>query len=189
MDVKKMLFRKSVTFLILLSAILIVSVGALVYYSIIMQPSVTINAAPVRFASGGSDWPTGSALGDNGTWVRLAFKAYPNATLIYEDPVNISNTDTASHQFRLRHISITPATGNQQVSNFTAINFVIKNNAGTVQGAFNYTTTGDTWNTPSTTSWFTLPASTKWILYVETKGTAKANLNIAANIQIAVDSQ
>jgi len=189
MDAKKTPFMKSAAILILLSVILIASVGAVVYYSMIMQPTITINAAPVRFASGGSDWPTGSVLGDNGTWVKLAFKAYPNATLVYEDPVNVTNTDSLSHQFRLRHVSITPASGNQQVSNFTAVNFVVKSNAGAVQGSFNYTTTSDTWNTPSTTSWFTLPASTKWIIYVETKGTAKANLNIAANIQIAVDSQ
>jgi len=167
---------------------LVATVGAIAYYSMTMQPSITVNAAPVRFASGG-DWTSGSLLGDNGTWVRLAFKAYPNATFIYEDPLNLTNVDTSSHQFRLRHVSITPATGNQQVSNFTAINFVVKNNAGTVQGSFNYTTTIDTWNTPSTTTWFTLPASAKWIIYVETKGAAKANLNVAASIQIAVSTQ
>jgi hypothetical protein len=188
MNEKKIRYR-SLTLLLLLSAILVGAVGAVVYYSMIMQPTVTINAAPVRFASGGSDWPTGSALGNNGTWVRLAFKAYPNATLIYEDPLNVSNTDTASHQFRLRHVSITPASGNVQVSNFTAVNFVVKNNAGAVQGTFNSTTTSNTWNTPSTTSWFTLPASTKWIIYVETKGAANAKLNTAASMQIAVDSQ
>jgi hypothetical protein len=188
MGATKIRFKKSLAFLILLSTVLVASVGAIVYYSMIMEPSVTINAAPVRFASGG-DWPSGSALGNNGTWARLAFKAYPNATMIYEDPLNISNTDTASHQFRLRHVSITPASGNPQVSNFTAFNFVVKDKTGVVQGSFNYTRTGNNWNTPSTTSWFTLPASTQWILYLETKGAANAKLNIAASLQIAVSSQ
>lgn len=188
MNITKIPLSKSAAILILSSVMLAAGVGAIAYYSMMMQPTITVNAAPVQFASGG-DWPTGSALGENGTWVRLAFKAYPNATFVYEDPLNITNVDASSHQFRLRHVSITPSSGNQQVSNFTAINFVVKNNAGAVQASFNYTTNSDTWNTPSTTSWFTLPASTQWIIYVETKGTAKANLNVATSIEIAVDSQ
>jgi hypothetical protein len=152
-----------------------------------MQPDVTITPATIRFAQGGADWPTGSTLGANSTWVRLALKAYPNATLVYDKPLNISNTDTSSHTFRLRHVSITPASGNAQVSNFTFIRFVVKNVAGVSQASFNYTTSSDTWTTPSTTSYLTLPASTLWAIYVETKAAAYANTNIVANIQIAVD--
>jgi hypothetical protein len=84
-------------------------------------------------------------------------------------------------------VSITPLTGNQQVSNFTFIKFVVKNTVGASEASFNYTTSGDTWNTPSTTSYLTLPANTQWILYIETKATANANTNIVAGIQIAVD--
>jgi hypothetical protein len=185
---KGLLLRKRTAIIALVLALtLVATVTAAVYYSLMMQPYVTINAAPVRFVSGG-DWSAAAgSLGDNGTYVRLALKAYPNATMIYEDPLNVSNTDTSSRQFRLRHITISPASGAVSVSNFTAINFVVKNAAGTKQGSFNYTTTGDTWNTPATTSYFTVPASTMWILYVETKGAPKANLNVAASIEIAVD--
>ena len=193
MDTKKILSSKSVKLLALLLTLLITSVSALVYYSMLMQPSVTIYAAPVRFAEG-DDWlaTVGSTLGNNATWVNLGLKAYPNATLIYEDPLNISNTDASNtYQFRLRHMSITPASGSAQVSNFTFINFVVKNKAGVVQGDFNYTTGGtDTWSTPGTTGWFgPVPVSTQWIIYVETRGAASANLGIAVNIQIAVESQ
>jgi len=186
MEVKKTLSSKSMIFLILLLTLLIASVGAAVYYSMIMQPQVTVSGAKIIFVAG-ADYPSGSAMGTNSTWVRLALKAYPNATLIYDKPLNVSNTDSASHQFRLRHVSISPASGNVQVSNFTFINFVVKNTAGTSQGSFNYTTSGDTWTTPSTTSYFTLPASTQWVIYVETKAKAGANTNIVANIEISVD--
>lgn len=166
-------------------AALIATASAAVYYTEIMQPSVTITSATVVFVAG-TDYPAGSTLGSNSTWVSLALKAYPNATLTYDQPLNISNIDSASHTFRLRNISITPASGTSSVSNFTAINFVVENTTGFAQASFNYTTTGTTWNTPTTTSYLTLPANTQWIVYVQTQAAASANA-VTANLQIAVD--
>lgn len=189
MEIKSLLYRKEMKIItLLLTSLLIASASAAVYYSIIAQPSVTVSVGSIIFASG-ADWPTGSAMGTNSTWVRLALKAYPNATLTYDKPLNVSNTTGSNHQFRLRHVSITPASGNSQVSNFTFVNFVVKNTAGATQATFNYATTGDTWSTPATTAYLTLPANTQWIIYVETKAAAGANSNIAANIQIALDVQ
>ncbi len=190
MNLKRISSKKSITLLaLILASILISTASAAVYYSMIAQPAVTITTAPVVFVSG-NDWPTGSTLGSNGTWVSLALKAYPNVTLAYDQPLNLSNTDSSSHTFRLRHVSITPVSGNSQVSNFTSINFVVENTAGTAQASFNYTTGGTTtWTTPSTTSYLTLPASTQWIIYVSTVATAGANSGITASIEISVDVQ
>ncbi len=188
MNLRRVMSTKSVKFIILVvMAALIATASAAVYYSVIMQPSVTITTATVVFVSG-NDWPSGSVLGSNSTWVSLALKAYPNATLTYDQPLNISNTDSASHTFRLRHISITPASGTSSVANFTAINFVVENTAGVAQASFSYNTTGTTWNTPSNTAYLTLPASTQWIIYVQTQAAASANA-VTANLQIAVDVQ
>ncbi len=185
---KKFLRKQTLLAALLLASALVVTAIAAVYYSLTMQPDVSITPATIIFVQG-ADWPSTSVMGTNSTWVRLALKAYPNATLVHEKPLNISNTDGSnSHQFRMRHVSITPATGNQ-VSNFTFIRFVIKNTVGTSQASFNYTTTGDTWNIPPTTSYLTLPANTQWTVYVETKATAGANGNIVANINIAIDVQ
>jgi hypothetical protein len=187
-NLRRVMSTKSFKFIILaVMAALIATASAAVYYSEIMQPSVTITGATIVFASG-NDFPAGSTLGSNSTWVSLALKAYPNATLTYDQPLNISNTDSASHTFRLRHVSITPASGTSSVSNFTAINFVVENTAGVAQASFNYTTTGTTWNTPTTTSYMTLPANTQWILYVQTQAAASANA-VTANLQISVDVQ
>ena len=181
--------KRPVIVTLVLASVLIATAVAAVYYSLTMQPDVTITPATIGFAQG-ADWPTGSTLGANSTWVRLALKAYPNATLVYDQPLNISNSDGSnSHQFRLRHVTISPADGNQQVSNFTFIRFVVKDVAGVSQASFNYTTSGDTWTTPSTTSYLTVPASTEWVIYVETRAAAYANTNIVANIQVAVDVQ
>jgi len=171
---------------LLLTSMLIATASAAVYYSMIMQPVVTITGAVIVFAQG-DDWPSGSTMGTNNTWVSLALNAYPNATLTYEEPLNVSNTDSADHSFRLRHVSITPPNGNPDVGNFTFINFVVKNAAGNSQASFNYTRTGNNWNTPSTTSYMILPANTQWIIYVETKAAAGAAEDIAASIVIAVD--
>lgn len=186
MNLGKAMSTKSLKFIILVAmAVLIASASAAVYYSTIMQPSVAITNATIAFAQG-SDWPSGSTMGSNSTWVSLALKAYPNATLTYDQPLNISNTDTASHTFRLRHVSITPSSGQSSVGNFTFFNFVVENAAGVAQASFNYTTTGNTWNTPPSTDYLTLPASTQWIIYVETKAAAGAN-TVTANLEIAVD--
>jgi hypothetical protein len=186
-NIRKVHFpKKSLKVLILLlSSLLIASASAAVYYSMIMQPSVTVTGATIVFVLG-NDAPTGSALGSNSTWANLALKAYPNATLTYDQALNISNTDTSSHTFRLRHILISPASGNSVVGNFTFFNFVVENTAGISQASFNYTTTGTTWNIPSTTSYLTLPASTQWIIYVQTLAAPGANA-VTANLQIAVD--
>jgi hypothetical protein len=192
MNLKNIRFpKKSVKLLILLlSSLLIASASAAVYYSMIMQPSVTITNATVMFLQG-NDWPAGSNLGANSTWVSLALNAYPNATLTYDQPLNISNTDTSPHNFRLRHVSITPASGTASVSNFTAINFIVENTAGVAQANFYYNTTGTTWNTPSTTGYMSLPASTKWIISVQTTALAGANCTslYTANLVISVDVQ
>jgi hypothetical protein len=184
----KINYRKNLKFVTLLaSALLIASASAAVYYTINMQSSVAITSAPIKFVEG-SDWPYGSSMGANGTWVSLALKAYPNATLTYEQPLNISNVDPSkSHNFTISHVSITPDSGSADVGNFTFINFVIKDAAGNVQATFNYTTTGNSWNTPSPTSKLTLPANTQWTVYVETKAAAGALDGIEAHITMAVN--
>jgi len=190
-NVKKALSSKTVKLLtLLLTSMLIASASAAVYYSISMEPQVTTEQVVVQFAEG-SDWSkVAGSIGTDKTWCSLSLKAYSNATLTYEQPLNISNTDGSnSHQFRLRHVSITPSSGSASVSNFTFINFVVKNAAGVSQASFNYTTTGDNWNTPATTSYMTLPANTEWIIYIETKAAAGATEDIVASIVIAVDVQ
>jgi len=187
LKIKNIKITKSARFLVLLLLSLMVGIAnAAIFYSMVMQPVVSITAAKVVFVSG-NDFPTGSALGSNSTYVSLALKAYPNVTLTYEQPLNISNTDTANHTFRLRHVSITPANGDSQVGNFTFINFVVQNTAGVAQGSFNYTTASLNWGTPSTMSPMTLPPNTQWIIYIETKAVAGASDTATASLQIAVD--
>ena len=187
MKFKNVKITKSARFLVLLLLSLMVGVAnAAIFYSMVMQPVVSITAAKVFFVSG-SDFPAGSALGTNSTYVSLALKAYPNVTLTYEQPLNISNADTVSHTFRLRHVSITPANGGVEVGNFTFINFVVQNTAGVAQASFNYTTEGNNWITPSATTDMTLDQNTQWIIYIETKAVGGASDTATASMQIAVD--
>lgn len=187
MKIKNIKITKSARFLVLLLLSLMVGIAnAAIFYSMVMQPVVSVTAAKVFFVSG-TDWPGGSALGTNSTYVSLALKAYPNVTLTYEQPLNISNADTASHTFRLRHVSITPTNGSAEVGNFTFINFVVQNAAGVAQASFNYTTQSNNWITPSATTYMTLDQNTQWIIYIETKAVAGASDAATATIQIAVD--
>ena len=75
MELRKIVSRKAIKLLtLLLTAMLIATASAAVYYSMITQPAVTVSSAPVIFVSG-SDWPSGSSLGTNATWASLALKA------------------------------------------------------------------------------------------------------------------
>jgi len=179
---------KSTRFLLLLMLSIVIGLAnAAIFYSLTFSSTVSITDPTVIFVQG-DDFPSGSDIGDNSSTAYLALAAYPNITLTYEEPLNISNTDIAGHLFRLRHIAISPANGTADVGNFSYICFTILDAGGSSQGVFNYTTTGNDWITPATTSDMTLPASTQWILYVETKAAASAN-DVAASITIAVDVQ
>jgi hypothetical protein len=175
---------------LLLTSMFIASASAAVYFSISMEPTVTIKQAVVQFAQG-SDWSkVAGSMGTNNTWCSLSLKAYPNATLTYEQPLNISNTAGTSKSIKLRHVSISPASSDASVSNFTFIKFVLMDASGNPVsgGSFNYTTSGDTWNLPSM-EYKTITATTKWTVRIETKAAAGATKDIAASIVIAVDVQ
>jgi len=187
MEIKKVLFRKEMKLVtLLLTSLLIASASAAVYYSLTWQPRVTTTALSVQFSTG-DDTPAGSTV--NPSWARLLLKSYPNATLTYDEPLNITNSDTAAHSMRLRHVTITPANGNADVGNFTRIKFYLIAQNGTQITTFEYTTTGNNWNTPATTSYYSVPASQKWVLKAETLSPATASTSIQANIQISLDVQ
>ena len=186
MEIREILSSKSMKFLtLLLTSMLIASASAAVYYSLTWQPRVTVQSAPAVGFTNGDDTPAGSTV--NSAWARLLFKSYPNTTLTYDEGMNITNNDVSSHQIRLRHLSISPANGAAAVSNFTTIRFTLIAQDGTTVTTFEYTTTGDNWNTPSTTSYYTIPASQEWTLKVETLSPAAATATTEANLQIALD--
>ncbi|RLI10628.1 hypothetical protein DRO42_00525 [Candidatus Bathyarchaeota archaeon] len=187
----QLLSKRSVKLLFLLfTAIVISTASTTVYYALLSSSSVTTAEAVVHFTAGGDSTAAGYSAGTNETYAQLtSLKAYPNVTLTYEQAMNVTNTDTSSHQIRLRHVSISPSSGDSSVGNFTQIDFKLVDKSGTVQATLTYTTTGDTWNTPSPTSYVSIPASTQWAIRVETKAVAGAKKSIACSIEIAVDVQ
>ncbi|UCD96675.1 MAG: hypothetical protein JSV35_01080 [Candidatus Bathyarchaeota archaeon] len=182
----RMFNRSTKMFILTLLSVAIVSVSALTYFSLEMQSVVSVTGAAVEFSQG-DDWDGAWTLGTNNTWCDIAPSAYPNATLTYDEPVNLTNSGAAV-QIRLRTISITPASGQPQVSNFTFINFVLHDETGAIQGSLNFTTTGDTWSTPSM-SFQTMDASDEWYISIQTKAAAGATGSTSVNIKIAVDVQ
>lgn len=179
--------RKSVKLgMLLISALLIATTSTNVYYGILQGSTIGIVEAKVHFTSGDDSTAAGYSPGLNETYCALSLNAYPNVTLTYEQAVNITNTDAAPHDIRLRHVTVTPASGSDDVGNFTQIDFKLVDVSGTVQRTLTYTTTGTTWNTPSPTAYITLPASTEWTIQVETKAAAGAK-TVNCYIEIAID--
>jgi hypothetical protein len=180
--------RKSIKLgLLLISALLIATTSTNVYYGLLSESSVGIVEAKVHFKAGEDSTAAGYTPGANETYCRLSLNAYANVTLYYEQAVNITNTDTAAHDIRLRHVTISPTSGDVSVGNFTQIDFRIVDKIGNVLSTLTYDTTGDTWNVPGApTAYATLPASTEWTIQVETRAAPGAN-KVSCWIEIAID--
>lgn len=188
MELKDTLHGKPVKFLaLLLTATLVATVSATAYYSLTMQPKVTVSALLIRFDSA-PDEPEGSTVYD--AWCRLTAKSYPNTTTIYEKAVYIENLDTGNaHSFGLRHVSITPTNGTSEVGNWTSIRFLIYNSSGYVF-SFNYTVSGNNWILePSSgeTSYYSVPQSASWWIRLETRSKEDATVGKVCNIEMYVD--
>jgi hypothetical protein len=190
-EIKKMLVRKKALFITLLLASTIVATAiAAVYYSLLMESRASTNATDVKFVAGG-DSTTAGATGysTNGTYVMLgSIKAYPNATLTYEQAINVSNTG-AAHQFRLSHSSIT--NGTSAVSHFYSISFwLVAPNGTTTSTEFKYlNANGDNnWDNPvPTMNYINILASETWAVKVVTRAKAGAWNNQVATIAMYLD--
>ncbi len=186
MDLRKISGKKSLKLLLLLvTSMIITTASATVYYGLTMEPRVTVTGLTVTFTSG-DDTPAGSTVQDE--WCRLLLKSYPNATLTYDQAVNLTNTDGSNaHSVRLRHISITPDGSSYVGGNFTSIKFYLLNAAGTEQTSFAYTNNGTHWTTPPTTGYYSIPAGNEWTIKAETLSSSGATVGTDCDIQIAVD--
>jgi len=196
MNLEKIWRSKSLKLLtLLLTSTLIATASAAVYYSLYMQTGATTSESPVKFVQG-SDWgQVAGAWGVNGTWCVLSIKAYPNATLTYEEPLNLSNTVGSNKTFRLTYQpSQSNLVNGWSAANWTFINFTIIDAGGTPVsgGDFNFYTNGTgastTWQTPSMND-LTIPSMTQWTIKIETKAAEGAWDNQAVKIVITVDVQ
>jgi len=180
---------RSTRFLLLLMLSIVIGLAnAAIFYSLAFSSTVSITNPTVIFVQG-EDGSGVVSIGSNSSTASLTLAAYPNITLTYEQPLNISNTDAASHDFRFRHLTISPANGTADVGNFSYICFTILDASGISQATFNYTTSGNDWITPATMDPYeTLPANTQWVVYIETMAAASAQ-DVSASITIAVDVQ
>jgi hypothetical protein len=195
MELRKIASKKPLKLLtLLLTSMLIATASAAVYYSLYMQTGATISQAAVKFVQGG-DWSNvAGTMGQNGTWCVLSIKAYPNATLTYDEPLNLSETSGSNKDFHLTYQASQSSLPNGwSAANWTFINFTIMDASGSPVsgGGFDFYTTGTnastTWQTPTMGSDLTIPANTKWTIKIETKAAEGAWLNQVVTIVITVD--
>ena len=183
----KILSKKPVKIVtLLLTAMLIASASAAVYYSLSMESEITVGTTWVKFVQAG-DTPATATVDDS--FCSLPLTTYPNASVTYEHAVGLNNTDGSNpHGVRLRHSSITPDS-DPDVGNFTSITFYLLDASNTTQTTFEYNQTSNTWNTPSTTGYYSIPAGTEWFIKVETVSPAGAQSGVSCTIVIAIDVQ
>jgi hypothetical protein len=186
MNVNSLKNKKSLKIVTLLvSALLIATVSADVYYSLSMTSTISVAANDVYFKSGTDSTAAGATLGaDNTTVSFTGLKAYPNATTTYSQAVIIRNNATSgTTNIRLRPVSLTG-----DAADFVFVNFTLVDPSLASQGSLNYTSSGGSWTTPSETSFVPISASTEWSVKIETMAAAGATSG-SATIVIAVDVQ
>ena len=169
--------------IILLISIAIIPASALVYYAMISSSSATMKAAPVHFTAG-NDSSGILALGANQTYAMLTLDAYPNVTLYYEQAVNI--TAEADKEIRLRPVSISP-NNDPSVGNITMVVFRLTKADSTEAGVLTYTTTGNMWSVPASTSYVSITSGETWAMKIEITGAAGALGGVSTDISIAID--
>ena len=184
MKIEKIKLVKSLKMaLLLVSSLLIATASAYIYSTLTMQSQITISAL-VHFTSG-SDTTSESTV--QNTYCSLQLSCYPNATTTYQEAVNISNTDSAAHEIKLRHVSIS-GNGTSDVGNFTYITFYLLDSSGAQKAYLNYTTSGDYWFvSPTETTYQSIPANTEWIVKVVIVTAETASTDISCTIKIALD--
>jgi hypothetical protein len=183
MEIRKMLFRKEMKLVtLLLTALLIGTASAAVYYSLEMTSTITTQKNAVYFVRG-TDWSTAGLVisSDNKSATLSSLKAYANMTMTYDNATLVWNNSTSSNTVRLRPVSLSGT-----AANFVFINFTLQSSPRT---SLNYTVSGGNWNTPSETPFVTLSPRTGYRIVIETKAATAALPNQIATIKIAVDVQ
>ncbi len=176
---------------LLLSTLLITSASALVFYNLTASVTTTTSAAVVKFVST-PDTPTGTVISTAGVFATMSIKSYPNATNTYQNALNVSNTDSVSHQIQITQVSITSGCTSYTAAT-SKIEFDMLNVAGTKTGTA-IVNTGATsctlWTTSATTTgYFTILAGTKWSIQVITSADAGAATGVTTGIQLQVNVQ
>jgi len=183
-ELKGTLSRKPVKFLtLLLTAMLISTASAAVYYSLSMTSTVTVAANDIYFVLGPDNSTAGVSIFNNNKSATLTLlKAYPNMTMTYDDPIRVRNNNTGTNfNVRLRPVSLSG-----DAANFVFINFTLQTST-TV--SLNYTSNGVSWTTPSTTAFVQVNANTEYAIRVQTMANATATTSQTATIEIGVDIQ
>ena len=185
MELREKLSRRPVKFLtLLLTALLVATASAAMYYSLTMTSTITVYKANVYFVEG-SDNATSTAyvyLDSLKTTATLTgLRAYPNLTFTYSNLTMVRNNAT-SGMTQIRLAPDVAPSGN--ATDFVYVKFMLN---GTSARWLNYTVTGGSWNTPSASNWITIGTSTQWPIVIITKANATATVGNQVTIGITVD--
>ena len=183
MELRERLSRKPVKFLtLLLTAMLIATASAAVYYSLSMTSTITTAANDVYFVLGPDNGTAQVNLfNDNKSATLAGLKAYPNITMSYDDPIRVRNNGSVGRNVRLRPVSLSGT-----ATYFVFINFTLQTSTAV---SLNYTSNGVSWTEPSTTGFVQVNANTEYAIRVQTMANATATTSQTATIEIGVDIQ
>ena len=187
MNLKETLSRKPVKFLtLLLTAMLIATASAAMYYSLTMTSTITVYKANVYFVEGSDNATSGAYVyldSTNTTATLTGLRAYPNVTFTYTNLTMVRNNATSGIT-KIRLAPDVAPSGND--TDFVYVKFMLN---GTEARWLNYTVTGGSWDPPSASdpAWITIDWETQWSIVIFTKASANATPGNQVTIGITVD--
>ena len=186
MELRKILFRKEAKLVtLLLTAMLIASASAQLYYSLTMTSTIAVYAADVYFVVGSDNGTKGLdvTLGSNATTVTLTgLRAYPNASFTYTNATLVRNNGAVNASVRLAPDSIT-----NNAPDFVYVRFLLNATNVGDRRWLNYTSNGGSWSNTGASSWTTLQNATQWSIVIMTMANATATTGNTVTIGITVD--
>ena len=170
--------------ILMISSVLIASVSADTFYSMFMNANIGVSGANKIYFTPGTDWTTGSTMGDGNQTVTLDLDGQNGTATIISDPVRIYNNDTSAHNINLILLSW----DGESQSQLNYINITLYNaypTGGTAQGNTIYLVpgTGDVTQTssvsiPSGATW-----RVEWVIYWKSTATTET-VSVSLKLEI-----
>lgn len=178
-------YKKSLKIVtLLISALIIATVSATVYYSLSVTGTATVVTVFPVMLDEGTDIGSGSVNSD-GNGATLVISAYPGVKLTYENVLIVRNTGSTTPSVKLRHISIS----NTSATEFAYITIYLLDEASVQKGYINYTGAAASFTVTVSSSFTQMDANDNWVIKVETQAISGATNGATAAISIAIDVQ
>jgi hypothetical protein len=179
----KLNFKKSLKIMtLLISALIISTASAAIYYSLKVSSTATVTTSPTVKLVIGADLPGATVSGVSAT---LPIQALPNVELTYDQALVVDNTAGGTPSIKLTHVSVS----SDHDDSFEYIYITLVDDSSTPRGYIHYTVVSGELTADVSSSYVQMDANDNWSIKIQTKAASGATVGHTATIAITVDVQ